>query len=621
MIHNFRHCYSSVRIFRHVSRDLTPHFLPVFSSPICCSDDYPSSNYYCYLYPLNTLHNSTRSAECVSAEHMDGYGHGRYSGVYEEARARLEEGSNGMHHLQARGVCHHHPGETVIKLMDDRIRKIKCDERKPQCFKCTSTGRKCDGYQLPGQSGRLVHNISLLIPGTRKERRAFEFFRSCTRPEFCSYFSDEFWERNILQASFSHPAIRHSIVALGALHEDYSIAVMQPDGKPTRGPGYFALRQHTIALSNLSKSLSGSKSLSSNSQLTHVALMSSIVLSCFDRLIGDVDSAVTHLRSGLEILRNTTSAGLDFDSYFRILKRMTMQSVSFLDTDKEETKLNFWEMAILDPCNDLPRFTSICEAQYSLHSIICYVLYFLNAFPTPKSLDAEHGELIKHQKNSLLFSVPGMSSLDSQRSKDALRLFAKARMEWVMSQNSFLSMLQAWSRKFHAFLKDSNLNLPTRDLQTAALLEMHWLHFTIIIEGTISPVKFSSPDFIARFQKIIALCKSIVAAENAPHAPQFSIELGIICPLYFTGLNCCDPGIRQQALELLATPRREGMWDSQVTTYILNKIHLQEKEAEVQNRSDISTSQPTVIRADIPNRSLREVMETARREMGTLGGY
>src|SRR5271170_3044775 len=27
-----------------------------------------------------------------------------------------------------------------------RIRQIKCDERKPRCERCTSTGRNCDGY-------------------------------------------------------------------------------------------------------------------------------------------------------------------------------------------------------------------------------------------------------------------------------------------------------------------------------------------------------------------------------------------------------------------------------------------------------------------------------------------
>src|SRR6187402_3685936 len=30
-----------------------------------------------------------------------------------------------------------------------RIRRIKCDEAKPSCYKCKSTRRKCDGYWYP----------------------------------------------------------------------------------------------------------------------------------------------------------------------------------------------------------------------------------------------------------------------------------------------------------------------------------------------------------------------------------------------------------------------------------------------------------------------------------------
>src|SRR3569833_880855 len=30
-----------------------------------------------------------------------------------------------------------------------RIRKVKCDETKPFCHRCVSTGRACDGYESP----------------------------------------------------------------------------------------------------------------------------------------------------------------------------------------------------------------------------------------------------------------------------------------------------------------------------------------------------------------------------------------------------------------------------------------------------------------------------------------
>jgi hypothetical protein len=146
----------------------------------------------------------------------------------------------------------------------------------------------------------------------------------------------------------------------------------------------------------------------------------------------------------------------------------------------------------------------------------------------PKTVDAEHQQLIRHQKSSLIFSIPGMSNSDSHYSKDVIRLFAKARMEWAISQHGFFSILQAWSRKLDAFLLESNLDPLSRVLQAAALLRAHWLLFMIIIEGTISPMKFSSPSIFAKFQKIVAICQSIAAAENVAKPPQFSIDLGIV---------------------------------------------------------------------------------------------
>jgi hypothetical protein len=528
-------------------------------------------------------------------------------------------------------TCRHVPDPPIpheTELTIDRIRRIKCDEQKPHCFRCTSTGRKCDGYQSETVPS-LPHNISLVLPGPTKERRAFEFFRNCTAPEFFGYFPDEFWQRNVLQASLSYSALWHGIVALGSLHEGYK-AALQLGAKLILSPDIFALRQHTKALSNLRKTLSG------GSQQTHLALMSCIVFSCFDSLTSDIDSAITHYRSGLEILRSATS--VDIHSYCRIFRRLGLQTSFFLDSSKEEGKLDFWEMAISDPCNDLPNFTSICQARYSYDSIVGFILYFLHTFPTPKQEEVErtpktedvwsseflrlysdHEQLIEHRKNSLTFNVPGMSKLDHQSPKDALLAYAKSSMQWAMSQHHFLSMLQTWSRKLDAFLLDSNLNLPNRDLQAAALLKVHWLVCTTIIEGIITPTKFSTPDFTAKFQKIVTLCKSIVAAENAAKPPQFSMEYGIIGPLYFAALNCNDPGIRRQVLGVLSTPRREGMWDSQVIAYILDRI--ERERVPSLNRNDSLTPQPGGITAEMSNRPLRDVIETARNEMRMLGGY
>lgn len=52
------------------------------------------------------------------------------------------------------------PGHALTH-QSQRIRRIKCDETKPHCQRCTSTGRKCDGYSSLPFSRRDLHAASL----------------------------------------------------------------------------------------------------------------------------------------------------------------------------------------------------------------------------------------------------------------------------------------------------------------------------------------------------------------------------------------------------------------------------------------------------------------------------
>jgi hypothetical protein len=58
--------------------------------------------------------------------------------------------------------------------------QVKCDETKPSCLKCSTTGRTCDGYvesSARAGGGKTPVSTQLAIVGLRNEdRRAFEFF-------------------------------------------------------------------------------------------------------------------------------------------------------------------------------------------------------------------------------------------------------------------------------------------------------------------------------------------------------------------------------------------------------------------------------------------------------------
>ncbi|KAI0477101.1 hypothetical protein GGR56DRAFT_691288 [Xylariaceae sp. FL0804] len=129
-----------------------------------------------------------------------------------------------------------------------KTRKVKCDEGKPACLRCTSTGRRCDGYLAaqsriaPGSgtgtgagagAGLALawHRPRQLFPhatgsgpgaGARDERRALQFFSEAAAPFLAGPQAGDpyFWTHLVLQFSSFEPAVRHAVVALSALYEE-----------------------------------------------------------------------------------------------------------------------------------------------------------------------------------------------------------------------------------------------------------------------------------------------------------------------------------------------------------------------------------------------------------------
>lgn len=228
----------------------------------------------------------------------------------------------------------------AILIYISRIRRVKCDESKPACQRCTSTGRKCDGYVsniLPSnphdqRSAVVVHRFPMRIPGTGQEKRGFQYFITNTASELTGYYSSSFWEYLILQASTTEPSLRHAVVAIAALHEKFT-------DRRLRGvsPGHensesiFAVNQYMKAISHLRRSLSSGK------QAPLTALMSCLLFVCFDYLRGNSDSAMMHLQSGLEILRDLRSWGeksrdIAEQSMAPLFMRLAAQSILYIDT-------------------------------------------------------------------------------------------------------------------------------------------------------------------------------------------------------------------------------------------------------------------------------------------------
>lgn len=169
-------------------------------------------------------------------------------------------------------------------------RRVKCGEERPECRRCTSTGRECDGYadikpsvSLTTQSNIISEGLTLrpstvpwydLFTGD-VERRSFQYFLEKTAPQLAGDFECPFWDYMVLQSVHQEPAIRHITVALGSLHENFEHDAALVHSSRLAAGGSFALRQYLSAMHSLMPTPNSSQPLD-------VCLISCILFSCFE---------------------------------------------------------------------------------------------------------------------------------------------------------------------------------------------------------------------------------------------------------------------------------------------------------------------------------------------------
>lgn len=178
---------------------------------------------------------------------------------------------------------------------------MKCDEGRPSCQKCLSTGRQCDGYDThvndttggtlrPTNLSKtnieasigLIKSPSSIRFGTEKEHQAFQFFRQYTANQLTGFYADDFWNNLVLRATHYEPALHHAVVALGSLHERF----LKNDGLISKSSDKsdlqlyhddFAVRQYNSAIQCLVGAFCRKEK-----QAIDVCLLSCILFACFE---------------------------------------------------------------------------------------------------------------------------------------------------------------------------------------------------------------------------------------------------------------------------------------------------------------------------------------------------
>ncbi|KAF4460914.1 Transcriptional regulatory moc3 [Fusarium albosuccineum] len=169
-----------------------------------------------------------------------------------------------------------------------KIRRIKCDEARPACSRCVSTGRKCDGYGVwtadPTKSRLPATLQGPSVARNVHERHSFDWFLSRTSKKIPGVFEPEFWKTLVLQASATEPAVFHAAVALGAAHKREMLlatgtVALVPDEQEC-----FILRQYNAAISHLQHHLAAGVD---DKDSAHVAAIACMLFICLEFLRGN----------------------------------------------------------------------------------------------------------------------------------------------------------------------------------------------------------------------------------------------------------------------------------------------------------------------------------------------
>ena len=125
------------------------------------------------------------------------------------------------------------------------------------------------------------------------------------------------------------------------------------------------------------------------------------------------------------------------------------------------------------------------------------------------------------------------------------------------------------------------------------LIQRAWL--SIVVSTSYLECKETDVDAHSDDFRTIVELASVVLPEQKIQDNCFSLELGIVAPLYWTVMTCRHPRIRREALRLLERADREGLWDPDLLTQVAREC-IKLEEENISSDEDILLTRATLDR-------------------------
>lgn len=431
---------------------------------------------------------------------------------------------------------------------------------------------------------RLSRSPSPFVDFDESSLRAWRFFLHSTATQLQGPFPAKIWSECLTRLAHSNGAIKHGIVALASLHENF-MSLSDPDTSSIR---------HVLALEHYGKSIREVVYANQRDPQSAVltTLVSSLLFCAIESVQGHMSSALKHISAGLGLLADHRDTVLMEDS-------------------EENREFPGFALALQEMFFNLAGQSLSYEERLIMNNskLVEYLRRPRIVAESPSiSIEKAAQELTGLFNDILLFQT-WVESRQDEVDFPGPDLAAKA--------NELHARYEGWIQIYHELLATSPRQLSSDSSGHQALLELRVNQLICRICLNINFDHQTQTVFDqcrSEFEAVVQVCEDLMMLEarssdmsgrsqSPARLPQlsFRMSLGIVPALLFTCTKCRDQRIRYQALQVLkGIRRRECIWDSDVVSMVAEQfVKIEERLArkywqqnlEANNRrSDLDSS-------------------------------
>lgn len=450
--------------------------------------------------------------------------------------------------------------------------------------RCTSTGRKCDGY-APNTSAQFkafelqhtsIFQYTAVTPSVSSDAIQYlEFYHHCVRHALSSRFDTGFWSRIVLQMAHSEPSIRHALIVLGYLNKTETGSLKHARSGVGHCNQTFFFHYNRAITSLVDR-------MAEVSYSSEVGLVTCVLFICIEFLRGEYRTAFMHLENGLHIIAEWKQ--------YRVRGGMADRSAaqSFPVASRYGTGPN---ALITDQL--IPIFARTMTPALLYGAPVEQVLKV--PIPDPQSYRAQAvASILDLQASNLELRNATIIFLRIM----AYKLFLREPITSAdaQTQTQLLDCHHAWSQALETLEHESHLSLDDKIIASSLKVGYYSTYISLACAMEITQTPYDA--HIAKFKALNHHTKIVldsmplfqipspsIPAQNGnrpsafhPHTrpsptANFTFEISLIPALQFAATRCRCPTTRREAAAMLERGLpREGLWDAEQQAVVARRV-------------------------------------------------